>query len=204
MIEALRDEVADSSKHSSGVSELAMSGGGQVRHVLDAYLQADDAASGREVAFVECGGRLPPEASADEIEEGLRTIATERARLADWAMWTNTRNRAMSNGLGPLVEALAADRIEGSAEEAFERAYAAWWLPWAMDDSAELRRFRHWDHEDAIRKFRVLDDKNSLAHAWRGHEADSAWPSGERRCAKEVGTRRIASSAQSETALHAD
>lgn len=160
-IEALRGEVADSSKHSSAVSELVMSGDGQVRHILDAYLQADEAASSREVAFVECGGSLPPEANADEIEEGLRTIATERARLADWAMWMNARNRAMSNGLGPLVEALAADRIEGSAEGAFEGAYAAWWLPLAMDDSAELRRFRHWDHEDAIRAFRKLDDKTA-------------------------------------------
>ncbi len=158
-IGALRGEVADASKHSSAVSDLAMSGDRQVLHVLETYLEADEAALSHEEAFVECGGRLPPEASVSEIEEGLRTIATQRARLADWATWTKTRNRAMSNGLGPLVEALADGRVEGSAEGAFEHAYAAWWLPLAMDDSAELRRFRHWDHEDAIKAFRELDDK---------------------------------------------
>ena len=158
-IGALRGEVADASKHSLTVSDLAMSGDRQVLHVLETYLEADEAALSHEEAFVECGGRLPPEASVAEIEEGLRTIATQRARLADWAMWTNTRNRAMSNGLGSLVEALADGGVEGSAEGAFEHAYAAWWLPLAMDDSAELRRFRHWDHEDAIKAFRELDDK---------------------------------------------
>ena len=158
-IGALRGEVANASKHSSTVSDLAMSGDRQVLHALETYLDADEAALSHEEAFVECGGRLPPEASVAEIEEGLGTIATQRARLVDWAMWTKTRNRAMSNGLGPLVEALADGRVEGSAEGAFEHAYAVWWLPLAMDDSAELRRFRHWDHEDAIKAFRELDDK---------------------------------------------
>ena len=158
-IGALRGEVADASKHSSTVSDLAMSGERQVLHVLETYLEADGAALSHEKAFVESGGRLPPEASVAEIEEGLRMIATQRARLADWAIWTKTRNRAMSNGLGPLVEALADGRVKGSAEGAFEHAYAAWWLPLAMDDSAELRLFRHWDHEDAIKAFRELDDK---------------------------------------------
>ena len=158
-IGVLRDEVVDSSAHSSAVSNLAMSGDRQVLHVLETYLEADEAALSHEEAFVERGGRLPPGASVAETEEGLRTIATQRARLADWAKWTKTRKRAMSNGLGPLVEALADGRVEGSAEGAFEHAYAAWWLPLAMDDSDELRRFRHWDHEDAIRAFRELDDK---------------------------------------------
>ena len=158
-IGALCDEVVDSSTHSSAVSNLAMSADRQVLDVLETHLESDEAALSREKAFVECGGSLPSEASVAAIEEGLRTIATQRARLADWAMWTKTRNLAMSNGLGPLVEALADGRVEGSAEAAFESAYAAWWLPLAMDDSAELRRFRHWDHEDAIKAFRELDDK---------------------------------------------
>ena len=56
------------------------------------------------------------------------------------------------------MEALEAGLIEEAAEEAFERAYAAWWLLLAMDASTELRRFTHWDHEHAIGTFRKLDD----------------------------------------------
>ena len=160
-ISALREEVEDSSKHSSAISDLAMCSDAPVRDALKPFLAAEEAALGSEEAFVKRGGRLLPEASAAQIEDGLATVATERARLADWAKWTATRNRAMSNGLGPLVEALDDGRVEGSAEKAFERAYAGWWLPWAMDESDELRRFRYWDHEHAIETFRRLDDKTA-------------------------------------------
>ncbi|MBD3625919.1 MAG: DUF3320 domain-containing protein, partial [Rhodobacteraceae bacterium] len=37
-------------------------------------------------------------------------------------------------------------------------AYAAGWLPLAMDSSEDLRRFAHWEHEHQIQTFRALDD----------------------------------------------
>ena len=158
-ISALHPDVEDQSKHSAAIGELSTCSGGPVRDALKRYLAAEEAASKSEAAFVEQGGGLPAEASAVDIEDGLALVVAERARLADWAIWTETRNRAVQNGLGPLVEALGDGEVHGSAEEAFERAYASWWLPWAMDESDELRKFLHWDHEDAIKAFRQLDQR---------------------------------------------
>ena len=158
-VAALRHHVEDASKHSSAVDDLAMCSSGPVLKALKRFLEVDEQAKANEEAFVAHGGVVPEEASVAQVEDGLATIKNERARIADWSRWAATRSRAMSNGLGPLVEALEKGRIEGSAEEAFEHAYAAWWLPWAMDDSPVLRDFRHWDHEYVISRFRELDDK---------------------------------------------
>ena len=64
----------------------------------------------------------------------------------------------LAAGLGSLVEALEDERIKEDAEDAFKRAYAAWWLPLAMDASGELRRFTHREHEYVIATFCRLDD----------------------------------------------
>ncbi len=63
----------------------------------------------------------------------------------------------MNAGLAPLADAVEADLLDLPAEEAFEAAYAAWWLPLAMDAEPCLRGFTHWAHEDAIKRFRALD-----------------------------------------------
>ena len=158
-VDALQQDVEDSAEHSSAVADLSTCADVPVRDALKRFLAAEAAALKDEAAFARSGGKLPPDATATQIEDGLATVVSERARLADWAMWTATRDRAMSNGLGPLIAALEDGRVDGSAEQAFERAYAAWWLPWAMDASDELRRFRYWDHEDAVETFCRLDDE---------------------------------------------
>ena len=159
VIAALRPEVEDSARHAAAVKELSMDSDGAVRGALKRYLAAEEATMARQHTFVERGGRTAPEASVAELESGLATIAAERARLADWTKWTETSNRAVAAGLGPLVEALDEGRVEGPAAAVFQRAYAAWWLPLAMDESPELRRFTYWDHENAIETFRKFDDQ---------------------------------------------
>ena len=156
-IAGLQEDVEDSARHASAISDLATACDTPVRDALIGYLAAEEDARERERAFVEMGGRLPPRASSVLLEDELALVESEQARLADWAVWMETRNRALSSGLGPLVEALDDGRIDGSATQAFECAYAAWWLPLALDENEELRRFRYWDHEDAIETFRRLD-----------------------------------------------
>ena len=63
-----------------------------------------------------------------------------------------------AKGLGSLVDALEGGGIEEDVRGAFKRAYAAWWLPLAMDASDELRRFTYWDHENVVATFCKLDD----------------------------------------------
>ena len=157
-IDELRPEVEDSVRFAAAAEELEALSGQAIRNVLSEFLAAEREVSEMAGHFAAKGGEVPVEASVADLEAGLAAIAEERARLADWARWVEGSRGAGAAGLGPLVEALEAGAVEGPAEDAFARAYAAWWLPLAMDASDVLRRFVHWDHEDAIKTFRRLDD----------------------------------------------
>ena len=154
----LLSEVEDSVRFGSATEGLGSAPSGAVLDALKSYLAAEVEAGERTRGFAQKGGVVPDRSSVAETEAGLAIIVAERARLADWARWVEESNRAREKELGPLVEALEAGLIEGPAEEAFERAYAVWWLPLAMDASDELRRFVHWDHENLIQTFCELDD----------------------------------------------
>jgi len=154
----LRAEMEDPIRYDSAMNILGSVSAGAVLDALKTYLAAEDMTSEKTRAFEQKGGDVPDEWSVAETATGLATVLTERARLGDWARWMEESNRARSRGLGPLVEALEAGCIEGAAEGAFERAYAAWWLPPAMEADDELSRFLHWDHENRIEAFRSLDD----------------------------------------------
>jgi very-short-patch-repair endonuclease len=104
----------------------------------------------------------------DELEQS-------RNLFRDWSSWCAVRGRAVAQGLGPLVSDLECGAIRpGDALAAFRLAYARWWLPLAIDNSAELRRFRRFQHENAITDFCAIDDRvrahaskkvvNSLVH----------------------------------------
>ena len=157
-IAGLRSEVDDSIRFESAASHLASTSGGVVLDALKAYLAAEEASAGKMHVFTQRGGVIPDGSSVADLDAGLATIAAERARLADWARWVEKSRGARASGLAPLVEALEEGVIEERAEDALERAYSAWWLPLAMDSSDELRRFTHWDHENAIAAFCKLDD----------------------------------------------
>ncbi len=154
----LRTEVDDPVRFSSATDALCSASPGAVFDALKAYLAAEDETADRIRAFEQKDGVVPDESSVADVASGLATVMAERARLADWAKWIEASNHASQAALGPLVESLEAGLIDGSAVEAFERAYALWWLPLAMDASDELRRFTLSDHENLIAAFRKLDD----------------------------------------------
>ncbi len=158
-IEHLRPDVEDSARFASASEALSTDSRHTTRDLLRSYLAAEATAKTKQHAFVERGGTPFPDASVADLETGLATVAAERARLPDWVKWTETRNRAVAAGLDPLIQALDDGRLEAPVEDAFERAYAAWWLPLAMDASPQLRRFAHWEHENLAKTFRELDDK---------------------------------------------
>ncbi len=177
----LRSDVEDPIRFDSAAAELGSAPGQAIQDALKVYLEAEENAKEKERAFTSEYGIVPVEESVDCIVRGLETVAAERARLPDWAAWVRKRKAALQTGLRPLVEALEAGRIaeaaqealqssdarqavvreqiKKAAQEAFERAYAAWWLPLAMDARDELQGFTHWNHEDVIKTFRKLDDE---------------------------------------------
>ena len=107
-------------------------------------------------AFEAVAGRtVEPDPNA--LRLALRDLAAARQSLQDWVHWCDVRQRAEARGLAPLAEILAASP-DLDAGAAFDRAYAGWWLPLAIDAEPELRGFRHWEHADRIARFRQLDE----------------------------------------------
>ena len=125
----LRTEAEDSIRFDSATAELGSASGGRIRDALSTFLAAEEVAAEKQRGFTSRGGDIPAGTSVADLDAGLATIAAERARLADWARWVEKSKGALAAGLGPLVEALESGAVEGGADEAFERAYAAWWLP---------------------------------------------------------------------------
>ncbi len=154
----LGSDVEDSVRFEAATSSLASGGGGTTLDAVRAYLSAEDKADANTGEFIRKDGVFPVGLSVADFDSGLATVLAQRARLSDWARWVQKSEEGRARGLGPLVEALEGGEIEGDAAEALKQAYAAWWLPLAMDASNELRGFAHWDHENTIAAFCKLDD----------------------------------------------
>lgn len=104
-------------------------------------------------------GHLLADRSPQALDAELEALVAARAALADWVFWQGVRRKAEAQGLGVLVTALEGGAIAPSdSGRAFRRAYAAWWLPLALDADPVLRGFLRFRHEDAISEFRALDD----------------------------------------------
>ena len=126
--------------------------------MLQAYLAAEEVAADRTHEFVQRDGVFPEGTSVADFDAGLATVVAKQARLQDWIKWIKKSKEGLAAGLDSLVKALEDGQIEEDAEEAFKRAYAAWWLPLAMDARDELRSFTHREHEHVIATFCKLDD----------------------------------------------
>jgi very-short-patch-repair endonuclease len=109
--------------------------------------------SGRELAQEQEGVDLKT------LWEKLEELANARNLLRDWAAWCRVRNRAMAANLSPLVEEIEKGRLRpDEAQVAFRLGYARWWLPKVLDADPVLRNFRRFQHENAIKEFREIDD----------------------------------------------
>ncbi len=159
-IAELRSEVEDPSRFDAATEALGSASSSAIHEALKNYLSSEADAVDKQDAFTAKGGAVPIEASVGDLSAGLTTIAAESGRLQDWTRWVTERRAASVAGLGPLIDALENGLIDtaGAAAEAFERAYAAWWLPLAMDASDQLRTFARWEHEETISAFRKIDD----------------------------------------------
>lgn len=93
------------------------------------------------------------------VDAELAALAQARHLLRDWAPWCAVRRRAVARGLSPLVAALETGAVRPEdARDAFELGYARWWLPQTLDRDPVLRDFRRFQHENAIKAFREIDD----------------------------------------------
>ncbi|WP_299261515.1 DUF3320 domain-containing protein [uncultured Kushneria sp.] len=110
-------------------------------------------------AFARVSLSDPEQLSLSRLAESLEEVLDHKDHLSDWTRWIDIRLQAEAAGLAPLVEAVEEGRLDDDVESAFVAAYAAWWLPLAMDARTPLRGFSHWAHEDAIKRFRELDNR---------------------------------------------
>ena len=155
----LSTDIEDEARFEHATSTLASGPDGVIHRVLQAYSDAEDAVDDKIREYVCKGGRNPPRWSVVDFVKGLKAIVAGTARLPDWTKWNRIKTSCRATGLDSLVRALEAEEVEGeNAEQAFKRAYAAWWIPLAMDASDDLRSFTRSDHEYVLGVFRKLDD----------------------------------------------
>lgn len=113
--------------------------------------------------FGEIAGK-PPLAPAtqtplDDLSALAGQLRDARHLLREWTSWCDVRTQGLAQGLGPLVQDLEAGALSpAKTREAFDLAYARWWLPQVLDADETLRGFRRFQHEHAVEEFRELDD----------------------------------------------
>lgn len=101
------------------------------------------------------------------MRENLAALANTQHLLRDWAAWCRIRNRALASSLASLIERIEKGEVRpDEARLAFRLGYARWWLPKVLDADPVLRNFRRFQHENAIKEFREIDDL-VRAHATR-------------------------------------
>ena len=118
-----------------------------------------DALSPYQVRFERLAGR-PVGLDHSDLRDALPDLRRETRRLQDWLHWRGLAARADACGLAPLRRALEAGDVT-DAPDAFDRGYAAWWAPLAIDAADPLRTFIGWKHEKRIEAFRELDARHA-------------------------------------------
>jgi very-short-patch-repair endonuclease len=96
-----------------------------------------------------------------DIATHATAIAAQEPALRDWCAWRRVREEASGAGLGPVVNGIESGALgAGDLADAFENAYARWWLGGLMEHDDVLRRFSSAEHERLIEQFRQLDDQH--------------------------------------------
>lgn len=157
-LDPLSGHVGDEDVWKNTRQVLARRETGDLRSAIDAFRSLHDKWMSNRSAFEETAGTDPRQYALADLCRLLDETLAQREHLEDWTRWVGVREQGRAAGLAPLVEAIEGAGLVVSAEDAFAAAYAAWWLPLAMDAEPVLRGFSHWSHEDAIKKFRALDD----------------------------------------------
>ena len=132
-----------------------------LKHLVVAYRDAE-AARARlvEVAEADKSFGLP--------EDGWLLAALTRARawsqnerLAPrWCAYQRALQEGRAVGLGALIDRLAAGEIAAERlNDAFEVAYARWWIDEIVEGEPALRNFVAERHEEAVSRFREADER---------------------------------------------
>ncbi|GHC15488.1 DNA helicase [Kushneria pakistanensis] len=158
-LNALAPAVSDQNRWEASRQSLAQRMPGDLRNAITLFLQKRSAWEECARDFAQISQSDPKQLPLSELAHHLEDILNSKDYLSDWTRWVNVRLQANSAGLAPLVEVVEDGRLDGDVEAAFKAAYAAWWLPLAMDAHAVLRSFSHWAHEDTIKRFRELDSR---------------------------------------------
>ncbi|WP_372603310.1 DUF4011 domain-containing protein, partial [Actibacterium sp.] len=137
--------------------QIASRSDGDLRSTIYRFKSLYETWSEKAAAFSETSASMPQDWPLSELAAELERVLAGRDHLSDWTRWVGLRSQARSAGLSALVDAMEAGSLDVEAELAFVAAYAAWWLPLAMDADDALRGFSYWSHEDAIQRFRALD-----------------------------------------------
>lgn len=159
VLDPLVPHVADTTAWEATKAAVARRDSGDVQAASEQFSEQFAAWSSAVRSFADTSGVNPFSYALSELEDLLESILAHRDDLEDWTLWIGARNQACAAGLGSLVDAVENGVIDVAPEEAFAIAYAQWWLPQAMDAEPVLRGFTHWSHEDAIAKFRALDER---------------------------------------------
>ncbi|WP_417208483.1 DUF3320 domain-containing protein [Antarctobacter sp.] len=159
MIDPIASRVSDHTRWTQAKIALARRDTGHLRSALDHFRALHQSWAEQADAFRDTAGTDPTRHALADLILLLDQTLQNRESLEDWTRWISVRNQACGAGLTSLVEAIEAHTLSGPADKAFTTAYAQWWLPQAMDAEPVLRGFSHWSHDDAIRKFRALDDR---------------------------------------------
>ncbi|WP_380059422.1 DUF3320 domain-containing protein [Kushneria avicenniae] len=159
ILDALAPTVSDQTRWETARLSLAQRAQGDLRRAVIHFSQKHSKWDSCANAFAQASQSDPEKLSLSELSEGLDRILEYKDHLSDWTRWISVRLQADAAGLAPLVEAIEEGRLKGDVEVAFVSAYAAWWLPLAIDAQPPLRGFSHWAHEDTIKRFKELDDR---------------------------------------------
>lgn len=144
----------------TGRAELIRANGGRFRDALSKLQETASTLVERQAETLKLGGKNIEHATSETAAQ-LAALRQLSPRFTDWMKWREGRSRAITAGLGPLVEALDNGVAIADTTQAVEQAYMTWWLRLAIDAEPTLRSFSQWQHEELIQYFHTLDDKQS-------------------------------------------
>lgn len=135
----------------------------KVRQSGDRLLTTIEGLQAARQRFREVAGREISDGSGGPdlvtLSENLSALVNARHLLRDWSAWCRIRSRAIASSLAPLVDQIEKGMVRPEeARSAFRLGYARWWLPKVLDGDPVLRDFRRFQHENAIKEFREIDD----------------------------------------------
>ena len=155
--------VADPALWQGTCQSLAKRSSGNVRNAITVFRRKHETWSERAAAFAQVVQASLDGMALTELLSSLQAIQKNKDYLQEWTRWVDIRRQASGAGLDSLILAVEEGRIKGDVEggPSFFGPMPAWVVCRRQIDCAgpELRGFLCWDHEDAIKRFRELDDR---------------------------------------------